>query len=145
MKKIFLILLTMCLFLCGCDNTIYHWEFKKPVSEVQEISIIYIDGYSSNEVINTQPIKIIESSEYKNFYNEIQSLQMKKLFKMEFDTPNNYCFLIRYDNEHYCILSVLGSGYIEPYEDGTILTLYWEKLDFNREDFENLINKYLNS
>ena len=46
MKKIFLILLTMCLFLAGCDKTIYHWEFNYGYEEISQVKIVEIIDFS---------------------------------------------------------------------------------------------------
>lgn len=143
MKRIFIIFLII-IFLCGCDDRIYYWNFRKNYSEIQEISIIKIAEYKSPyQVINEHKIKIIDNSQYENFYNEINNMKMKKIFRTELDHPSNYCFLISYDDKNYCILSEFGSGYFYYNDSYNTLDFEYGDLDFDKVEFSNLLNKYL--
>lgn len=146
MKKIIITIIISLLniFLLGCDNTLYHWQFRKSFSEVQKISIIYIETeIGAYEYVNIPPIKIIESSQYETFYEEIQNMEMTKKFRVELDHPSKYCFLIEYSNDDYCILSEFGSGFVYYDERFDILVFEYGKLDFNKDAFTALLNKYL--
>ena len=145
MKKIIsLICSFVILCFCGCDTKIYHWQFRKSFSEVQKISIIYIETeIGAYEYVNIPPIKIIESSQYETFYEEIQNMEMTKKFRVELDHPSKYCFLIEYSNDDYCILSEFGSGFVYYDERFDILVFEYGKLDFNKDAFTALLNKYL--
>ena len=152
MKKIFLILLTICLFLAGCDNTIYQWEFKKPVSAVKQILIINFDEYNIyqiNDINELLPLKVLDRSCINDIYAEIITLEMVKykLPGMEPPRPRGNCFLIDYENsKDYCIISSDINGYLYYKEGESYLYFRADYLHCNNEkDFENLINKYLNS
>lgn len=143
MKKIFLLIVFM-LTLVGCDDNVYYWNFKKNYTEIKEISIIKIDEYkSSYQVISEQRIKIIDNSQYENFYNDIQNMKMKKTPLQQFVYPNNYCFLITYDDKNYCILSEYGSGYLHYNDEDNRFGFEYRKLDFDEVEFLNLLIKYL--
>jgi len=134
------------ILLTACDNKIYHWQFNKDVIEIQKISIINLDineRFPSDTIVNSPPIKVIESSEYETIYEEIQNLEMTKMLRFEFDYPNGYSFLIDYGNDYYCVLAVNGSGYIYYSEEANALVFNYKKLDFKEEAFIALINKYL--
>lgn len=137
------ILLSM--FLYGCDTNIYHWQFEKSVSEVQQISIIYIDDYYAEDILNLPPIKTIEKSEYENLYNEIKNIGMKKIvIGFELNSPRKYCFLIDYGNGDYCIISEFASGNLHYYKDRNELVYLYAKLEFiDGEAYAFLVNKYL--
>ncbi len=152
MKKILIILLTMSIFLCGCDNTIYHWEFKKPVSEVKQISIVNLDEYSIYDIEDINellPLKVLDNSCINDIYAEITALEMISylLPGMEPLRPRGNCFLIDYgNNKDYCIISSNINGYLYYKEEKS--SLYFRasyRHCRNVEDFEYLLNKYLYS
>lgn len=70
---------------------------------------------------------------------------MTKKFRTELDHPRDYCFVIDYGNNNYCILSNFGSGYIYYSEQIERMDFEYKKLDFNKEEFITLLNKYLNN
>ena len=142
-----MLILTLSLSLCGCNKT-YNWEFRKPSSEVKQISIIYFENQIDNErdIINIPPISKIDKSYADTLYEEITNLCMKERFlSMELAFPYGYCFLIDYGNDDYCILSVEGSGYIYYDEKYEVLVSESKDFIFNEEEFMDLINKYLNN
>ena len=149
MKKVVFLLLTFVLLsvvFVGCNTKVYHWEFEKDVSDVQQISIIYIGemkNYGMKEIVNLSPIKVIDKSQHENFYEEIKEIKMNKKFRVEIDYPyGDYCFLIDYGNDFYCVLSAFGSGYIFNNDNG-YYDFRYGKLDFEQESFEILLNWYL--
>ena len=142
-----MIILTLSLSLSGCNKT-YTWEFRKPSSEVKQISIIYIETHLHNEkdIINLPPIAEIDKLYADTLYEEITNLCMKERFlSMERAFPYGYCFLIDYGNDDYCILSAKGSGYIYYHEKYKVLTNESTNYIFNEEEFSALIDKYLNN
>ena len=145
MKKVFMIIvLFLCIFLCGCSRA-YNWEFRKDCSEVIHVSIINIETHLHNaeDIINTPPIKLVEEININELYEDILNLKMKYRFGMEPPFPSGYCILIYYGDYEYCILSAIGSGYI--YYDAESKSLINESTDlvFNEEEFLNILNKYL--
>lgn len=146
MKKFFALLMAIFLFsLYGCNKT-YKWEFEKDLSEIKQISIINIDGRkSAYEIVNIPAIKVVDNSKHEEFYNQIQNIKMTKKIKMELEYPRNYCFLIDYGNNSYCVLSEIGSGYIDYDEEYGVLSFGCGKLDFEKGTFYALVDKYLNS
>lgn len=146
MKKIIIIcVLILSIFLCGCSRT-YNWEFRKVSSEAIQVSIINIETHLHNaeDIINIPPIKTVEVININELYEDILNLKMKQRFNMEPPFPCGYCILIYYGDYEYCILSVTGSGYI--YYDAESKSLIDESTDlvFNKEEFLNILNKYLN-
>ena len=145
MKKI-IIILVLSVFLFGCDKKVYHWEFKKNISEVAQISIIYIESHipEADKIINLPPEKIIDKTLVYELLEEVQEMEMKKSFGMEMPFPIGYCFLIDYGNgKDYSILSNKGSGYIYLEDEENRLVSEVSILHFDNEDFKNLMNKYL--
>ena len=145
MKRIIIIyVLILSIFLCGCSRT-YNWEFRKDSSEAIQVSIIYSEYtlHSAEEIINLPPIKIVEVININELYDDVLNLKMKTIFHMEPLRPFGYCILICYDNDEYCILSTEGSGYIYYNEKYESLSYRSIDLVFNKEDFLNIVNKYL--
>jgi hypothetical protein len=69
---------------------------------------------------------------------------MKQRINVEPPFPCGYSILIYYGNYEYCILSVTGSGYIYYDEESKSLINESTDLVFNKEEFLNILNKYLN-
>ena len=143
-RIIIIYVLILSIFLCGCSRT-YNWEFRKDSSEVIQVSIIYIEYHLHNaeDIINLPPIKIVEVININELYDDVLNLKMKTRFHMEPPFPSGYCILICYDNNEYCILSTKGSGYIYYNEESESLSYEPIDLMFNKEDFLNIVNKYL--
>ena len=141
---IYVLILILSVFLCGCSRT-YNWEFRKDSSKAIQVSIINIETHLHNaeDIINIPPIKIVEVININELYDGILNLKMKKRFNMEPPFPSGYCILICYDNNEYCILSTIGSGYIYYDEESESLIVESTDLVFNKEDFLNILNKYL--
>lgn len=145
MRKIISVILLSCIFLCGCESETYYWEFERPVTEVQNISIVVLDGdiYTVYDVLNAPAVMYLEASQYEEFYNEIQTIEIRLLPRVELDLPKGYCFLIDYGNNDYCILSLNGSGYILYDENDNFVNFKYMKLSFYSEYFYSLLRKYL--
>lgn len=145
MKRIVIIfMLVPILFLFGCSK-VYKWEFEKPSSAIKQISIIYIEThlYNTEEIINIPPVKLIDSNQNSEFYEEINKLTMKNMFHMEPLFPHGYCFLIDYGNDEYCILSIQGSGFIYYDENSNSFINDSVDLAFNNDEYSKLLDKYL--
>ena len=142
MKKIISLILLSCIFLCGCKSKTYYWEFEKPLTEVQKISIVYIDRniVSAHLTPNIPAIKYLETSQYEEFYNEILTLKMTGQFGTELIYPSGYCFLIDYgNNEDYCIISSRGSCYLYYDKELDCRGAVCPCLDFDKEVFNFFI------
>ena len=134
MKKIFLILIVL-LSLVGC-NEIYHWEFNYSYEEVDQIKIIeMIDDLDYRE------IQEIDLSLYEQIYNDIMNIEMKR-YGTNLSSPSGKCFLIVFENGEYDIISKQESKHFK-YKGEDILA-YNSWLYCNENEFNELINKYLN-
>ena len=143
-RSLAIFVLVLSMFLCGCSRT-YNWKFKNESSEVIQVSVIDIETHPRNayDIINIPPLKILEGININELYEDILNLEMKSGFFMEPPFPSGYCILIYYENYKYCILSTWGSGYIYYDEESKSLIYESTQLVFNKEDFLNILNKYL--
>ena len=136
MKKIFLLLIFI-LSLVGCNNNVYYWEFNYSYEEVDQIKIIeMIDDLDYRE------IQEIDLSLYEQIYNDIMNIEMKR-YGTNLSSPSGKCFLIVFENGEYDIISQKESKHFK-YNDEDILA-YNSWLYCNENEFNELINKYLNT
>ena len=151
MKKIFLILLTICLFLAGCNKTIYHWEFNYGYEEISQVKIVEIIDFASNyreetdlalaEGIYCRVIKEIDLSLAEEVYNDIKNIEMRRYFPSP-TNPTGKCFLIIFDNGEYDIISQWESKHFIYWDEGLSSYISW--LCCDESVINELINKYLN-
>ena len=139
LKTLLSILLIMLLF--GCDRKTYYWNFEQSISEVKQISIMYIENFRTTKFEDFTQIKVIDPLHYENFYNDIMEIEMRKCDSM-YD-PRGYCFVINYKNGTCCFLSKVGSGhtyYNEKYEE---FSFCYGNLMFDEHSYILVLNKYL--
>ena len=141
MKKIFLMLvfiLSLTLSLVGCDNT-YYWEFNYSYEEVDQIKIIeMIDDIHHRY----REIQEIDLSLSKEVYNDIVNIEMKR-YGPNLSSPSGKCFLIVFKNGEYDIISQKESKHFKY--NGEEILAYNSWLYCNENEFNELINKYLNN
>jgi hypothetical protein len=141
MKKIFLMLifiLSLILSLVGCDNT-YYWEFNYSYEEVDQIKIIeMIDDLH----YRYREIQEIDLSLSKEVYNDIANIEMKR-YGPNLSFPSGKCFLIVFENGEYDIISQKESKHFKY--NGEEILAYNSWLYCNENEFNELINKYLNN
>ena len=131
------ILICLMLSLVGCSNNIYHWEFNYSYEEVVQIKIIeMIDD------IDYREIQEIDLSLSEAIYNDIMNIEMKR-YGPNLSSPSGKCFLIVFENGEYDIISQKESKHFK-YNDEDILA-YNSWLYCNENEFNELINKYLNN
>ena len=136
MKKIFLMLIVLLLLLVGC-NEIYHWEFNYSYEEVAQIKIVeMIDDLDYRE------IQEIDLSLYEEIYNDIMNIEMKR-YGVNLSSPTGKCFLIVFENGEYDIISQKESKHFKY--NGEEILAYNSWLYCNENEFNELINKYLNN
>ncbi len=148
MKKILIILLfAFSLLLCGCNK---HWEFTKPYTEIESISIIYIEeGLGSRkecaDILNLPHLKEIDESLYEELYEDIISLEIPwyRYIVTAPAVPEGFCFLIDYGNDYYCLLASISSGYIY-YENNELIYDYKQNGLTPFYGFEEICSKYIN-
>ena len=139
LKTLLSILLIMVLF--GCDRKTYYWHFEQSISEIEKISIMYIENFRTNKFEYYTQIKVIDPLHYENLYNDIMEIEMKKRDAM--CHPTGYCFVINYKNGACCFLSVTGSGHTHYYEKYEKFDFCYGKLMFDRRSYILVLNKYL--
>lgn len=147
MKKICLLLVIILLVLsfAGCNKT-YYWQFDRGFEEIVEIKIVdmsklgleYCSTIDDFHVIKEIDLKFVE-----DLCADISSIPYH--FFPSMPDPWGKCFLIVFNNGEFDLISADGPTRVR-YEDGKltfIRTEIWYGNDAN--EFEQLINKYLNS
>ncbi len=140
MKRLFAILCLMCLCipLASCDNKTYYWEFSQESSQVEALYIVEAGGLYEYEIIKEIPIE-----KKKEVFDDIKEIAYKK-YGTNLVTTRGWCFVIKYKNEDYDIIS-----YIEPEkvvktdesDTGWDSRISWYKCD--RGELYDVIIKYL--
>lgn len=146
MRKIIILLITLvlCLTSCTFSSKTYTWEFAQDASNVKEIKIIEV--YTNEEEYDFTVIKELDIELVDELYSDIKCLKMKK-YGPSLSAPGGLCFLIMFENGEYDIVALKESKsykYNEEYDK--IMAAYnsW-LLCCNQEEFDALINKYLDS
>ena len=144
MKKIFLMLIfifSLILSLVGCDNT-YYWEFNYSYEEVDQIKIIEMIDDLHIDDLHYREIQEIDLSLSKELYNDIANIEMKR-YGPNLSSPSGKCFLIVFKNGEYDIISQEDSKHFKY--NGEELLAHNSWLYCNENEFNELINKYLNN
>ena len=137
-----LLLLSMILTLAGCNNNIYHWEFEYGYEEITQIKIIDIlDTDVEAGHMNYIEIQEIDLSLAEQIYSDVIDLEMKKNNRIRTAYPEGKCFFIVFESGEYDIIAGDVSVHYK-YEGGKIKA--HSMVYFATDDFESLIEKYLN-
>ena len=138
MKRFLIILFCVVILCSGCkDNTIYHWEFEKDASCVTKIEIVEAKNEYRYTVIQELDLDVIEQ-----LYGDIVNLEMTK-YGGNLSHPSGKCFVISFENNEYDIISVRESKRMRYDEDDNFIG-YNSRFKCNEEQFEALIEKYMN-
>ena len=78
----------------------------------------------------------------KEFYNDIVNIEMKR-YGPNLSSPSGKCFLIVFENGEYDIISQKESKHFKY--NGEEILAYNSWLYCNENEFNELINKYLNN
>ena len=145
MKKFSILLLIVLLTFSSCEKKPQYWEFEKEVSEVTEIKIVDLsltnDHYNyENYVV----IKQLDITMVDQLYNDIENLEMKK-YGTNLKTPRGKCFMIVFSNGEFDLISAVESKHFKYDDKDGSLQSYISWLKCNEEQFNDLINKYLNT
>jgi len=126
------------LFISGCDDTIYHWEFQQDQSEI--IGLYIVDAETSKEF---EIIKEIPLEKKEELINDITNIEYKK-YGWDPHDANGTCFVIKYRNEEYDIISWIEPShyYWKEYDGERRLTGYISWLECDKNEFEQLIKKW---
>jgi len=135
MKKIFLLILFMTQ-LVRCDNNVYYWEFNYSHEEINKICIVESFGRGDYNIIQEIALSLSEE-----IYNDVKSIEMKKYWP-NFSDPYGKSILIVFNNGEYDIISLIESKHYK-YRGEEILA-YNSWLECDENEFNELINKYLN-
>lgn len=148
MKKTITILITIVIIsatmLAGCiDKSIHHWEFGQ--GEEQIVGLYIVDAETSMEY---EIIKEIPLNEKEALLEDIKGLEFEKYFGMDPGEPCGMCFVIKYQDGAYDIISYFEPMQVvwkEPDEHfpnryQTSL-FFWLRCDY--DEFNGLINKYM--
>lgn len=143
MKKIVSFILTVLSILAvlstlvGCDNKIYYWEFAQSYPDVKELKIIEAEDEYNYEVVKNLDVHLVEE-----LYEDIENLDAKR-YGTNLSNPYGKCFLIVFNNGESDIISKIEPKHIRYKDDKLMAYNSWLKYD--SEQFDELINKYLNS
>ena len=148
MKKTITILITIAIIsatmLAGCiDKSIHHWEFGQEEEQIAGIYIVEAESSRDYEIVKEIPL-----SEKEALLEDIKSLEFEKYFGMDPGEPSGMCFVIKYQDEAYDIISYyepmqvvwVGPNEHFPNRQQTGL-FFWLKCDY--DEFNGLINKYM--
>lgn len=144
MKKFLILLLIILLTFVSCKQTPRYWNFEKDCSEVTEIKIIDLDisgDYYNYE--NYVIIKKLDINMAEQLYNDIESLEMKR-YGTNLKTSRGKCFMVVFANGEFDLISVIEPKHFRYDEDDGSLQPYISWLICDEEQFDELINKYLN-
>lgn len=121
----------------GCK--VYQWNFEKELSEVEKIEIIYINSFYEDEY---ELLKEIPQTESVNIISDIQKLQAKRYIG-GLTVPSGQTIKILFKNGDYDLISLFEPRHIYL-NDGGITNIKTTRLCFNQEEFNHLIDKWLN-
>ena len=142
--KRFLILtiIILSLLLASCVNTPRDWYFAKDCSEIVEIKIVNVEAEHYLELETYEVLKEIDLSLAEELCSDIDNIDAKRYNFMR-EHPCGTCFLIVYAGGEYELISV--SEPLHFIYSGELFgpsTSTW--LKFDKEQFDALIDKYLN-
>lgn len=145
MKKFSILLLVILLTFISCKQSPHYWKFEKDCSEVTEIKIVDLSltndhyNYENYVIIKQLDITMIEQC-----MNDIESFEMKR-YGTNLKTPRGKCFMIVFANGEFDLISVVESKHFKYDEEDGSLQPHISWLKCNEEQFNDLINKYLNT
>jgi len=131
------------LFISGCDDTIYHWEFQYDYTEVVGISIIEANGPTNNEgPMEYDVLAQLDLSVAEVLMKDIENIEYKKVAFNPADITG-LCFLIEFDNGSYDIISFVEPMHFIYTADNDKINGYFSYFECDKEFFDAIINKYL--
>lgn len=144
MKKIFILTVMFSLLLVSCTNTPDDWYFKKECSEIDEIKIVHVDVECYRDFEKYQVLNEIDISLAEELCADIENIDVKRYFFNRQETSGN-CFLIVYTNGEYDLISAVEPmHFIYDGDDNILRPSGSTWLKFDKEQFDSLIDKYLN-
>ena len=138
MKKLllFVCLLTAVLMSGSCDNRVYFWDFEHDYQDIKEIRIVEVD-----QIFDYTEVKTLDLSLAKDLFYEIESFPAGK-YGWNLGSPYGRCFIIVFSDHEYDLISAREPKHCR-YEDG-MWQAYNSYLEYDDEEFQALIDKYLN-
>ncbi len=153
-KKFLFILLFLTFVLTGCSLNKYKWEFPCTYSydQIVEINVVYITSISDNNFkCNTRKklIGFFTSSEKieeiaSTLYEEIEKLDVGRCYGAPIKA-SGYAFVIKYLNNEMDIINLFNGVRYKRNEAYEVDAIYHYGQYFDTDEFNNLINKYLES
>ena len=136
MKKLFsLAMCVLMLFINGCDRTIYHWSFNNKESLITGMYIVEAETTYEYKVIKTIPF-----DKKEELIKDIENINYVK-YGFNLWVTRGMCFVIKFSNEEYDIISYREPEHVFYDEDGLTSFITW--LECDRSYFDSLINKYM--
>ncbi len=140
-KTIFVICLFCILFLVGCDNQKYYWEFGQDRSEIVSLYVVEAEDPYNYEIITEIPLE-----KRDELLDDIEDLEYKK-YGWNLHTTWGMCFVVKYQNGEYDIISwwePMNLIWEEPSNSSSdknlVAIISWLKCD--EKQFNELIEKY---
>ena len=145
MKRFYTILATLiACFLClgsfgGCDANVYYWEFDQEISNITSVSLVEIDP--NGDGLTYSVVKNLNINLAQGLYDDIQCLEMTK-YGFNLKHPIDLSIVIVYANGEYEIISSVASTKFR-YNSDEELRAHISWFEFNREEFDSLVEKYM--
>ena len=118
----------------------YHFQLNQEITEIAQIQLVYC-----KESYNHDVVKDIDLSLAEDVCAEIESLDLYGRKPFGYPPCYGYAIKITYKNGEFNMICETGPGYYQytETEDGVVLARSAVLRDFDAEQFEAFINKYL--
>lgn len=116
----------------------YHWELHQDMCNIANIYIVEADNEREFKIK-----KSISLEKKDELLKDITSIDYKKILAMDPGHPGGLCFVIEYIDSNYEIISYKYPKYCEV-EDGIVINYTIHFYVYEKEDFMEIVNKYMN-
>ena len=117
------------------DDTVCYWEFEHEPDEVVSIKIVDFENLSEYEVIKELDLSLVNE-----VYFDVENLEMH-YYGWNLAHPGDICFLIEFSNGEADLISCWEPRHLRCEDGKRVDEISW--LCSNGEDFDSMINKYL--
>ena len=132
-----IIIFVLVISLVGCvRNYYYNYEDLKEV--VEEVEIIEITNQGKT-IEDFKFIRKLSDEEKDEFMQDLAKIEFVYPFGDPYDFKDGIAFKISYVNQEYEIISELTTKRYKDEEE-----ISWRMRNCSKEEFDNLISKYLN-
>ena len=119
------------------DPTVYNWQLAQDKSQITHLYVVDAKFPSDYEII-----KEISLDKKDEFVDDIISIEYKK-YGWNPHTTNGLCFVIKYQNQDYDIISSYEPERVYYNDDTKKFSSTFSWLECDDEVFQDLIAKYM--